>query len=179
MADRYVGNCFICGVGIDHHDHKDATNEHYIVLPLNSSEMELPEADRPKRLVRCDGCVPGSPSWMDSEIGKASPMRKYFEMGQELRQERRVRVTAQKSSRPDSASPLLKSFAGRIRYLIHMANVAKDVIPWKLELVDAGRYYMAEVSEDGALVIEAHGIEVPFEPKNTLTDRLNAAAPKA
>lgn len=172
---KYVGDCYVCGCGIHHYTGKDATNEHYVVLPYNAEQMELPENERPARLVRCAGCHPGSSTWMDSETGRNSPLRRYFEAGIEARQEGRVKAAAQRSSRVDVASPLLKSFAGRIRYFVHMRNVSGDLIPWKLELVDSGKYYCAELDTTGTLKIEAHGTEVPFEPKKTLTERIHNA----
>jgi hypothetical protein len=165
--DTYVGDCIVCGVGIHKRgwtsDGHKAEDEHYVVIG--------PE------MIRCTDCAPGSQSWLDSPLGQKSKYRKHFEVGREQRQEQRQVATARRAQRVDLPSPLLKSFAGRIKYFIHMRKVSGEIIPWKLELVDNGFYYVAEYTLDETLTIEANGMPVPFEPKDKLTERLKAVTP--
>ena len=169
----YVSNCMICGVGIykrertsDGHKMED---EHYVVI--SSEPLQI----------RCTDCAPGSQSWLNSEYGQRSKYRIHFEVGQEQRQESRQLATKRRSQRVDTPSTLLKSFAGRIKYFVHMRKVSDLPIPWKLELVDNEYYYQAEFTVDDkggeTLLIEANGTEVPFQPKDTLTERLKAITP--
>lgn len=173
-ADDYVGDCYVCGIGIfrmrTSANGKPLEDEHYVML-MPAGERD----DHPDGLFRCSDCEPGSPNWMDSPIGKSSPYRKHFESGQAKAQEHRAVATVQRRQRIDVASPLLKSFVGRIKYFVHMLNVSKDVIPWKLELVDGGVYYEAEFDGE-TLRIEAGGYGVPFEPKNTLLERVKGVS---
>lgn len=165
--DTYVGQCYVCETGIHKRgltsDGQKGEDEHYIIVGAG--------------VVRCVDCAPGTQIWLDSPVGQNSKYREYFERGMALRQESRKIASVQRAARVDTPSPLLKSFAGRIKYFMHMWKLQGLDIAWQLELTNNEYYYEASFTEDGTLTIEANGVIIPFEPKDTLTQRLKAVTP--
>jgi len=163
----YVGQCYVCESGIHKRgltsDGQKGEDEHYIVAGPG--------------VVRCTDCAPGTQIWLDSPVGQNSKYREYFEKGIALRQELRQTASVRRSERVDTPSPLLKTFAGRIKYFMHMWKITGLDIAWQLELTDNGYYYEAYFTESGTLSIEANGVQVMFDPKDTLTQRLKAVTP--
>lgn len=146
-----LGACYVCGMDVIFHQD---------FVPLGEEK------------VRHKACAPGSKMWMDSEAGKASPIRDCYLKASE------VKATKVKGH----VSPqhrVVQMFSARVKYLMYMAKVnTNDMgsMSWTFDM--GGISLIAEGQEAVVVVDTVHGpIEVAVMPIDTLTQRILAHGP--